>query len=209
MILVSEIGDKTFFIACIMSMRYNRLTVYVGALSALAVMTILSALLGLVVPNLISARLTKALSACLFFVFGAKILYEEFCVTETDEAEDEMGEAAAAVHEMESRDYRVPSLLSRCKALWCGPVIVEAFSLTFLAEWGDRSQIATIALAAARDPYAVTIGGILGHAICTGAAVLGGSIISERVSMRTVSVIGGSLFLLFSFLTVLELEVGE
>ena len=36
-----------------------------------------------------------------------------------------------------------------------GPVFVQAFVLTFLGEWGDRSQIATIALGAAhvRPPF--------------------------------------------------------
>jgi putative Ca2+/H+ antiporter (TMEM165/GDT1 family) len=41
-IIVSELGDKTFFIAAIMAMRYHRLTVLAGAMLALALMTCLS-----------------------------------------------------------------------------------------------------------------------------------------------------------------------
>ena len=42
MIIVSELGDKTFFIAAIMSMRHSRSVVLAGALGALIAMTILS-----------------------------------------------------------------------------------------------------------------------------------------------------------------------
>jgi putative Ca2+/H+ antiporter (TMEM165/GDT1 family) len=41
-IIVSELGDKTFFIAAIMAMRHPRATVFVGAIAALALMTVLS-----------------------------------------------------------------------------------------------------------------------------------------------------------------------
>lgn len=41
-IVVSELGDKTFFIAAIMAMRHPRLIVFTGAISALALMTVLS-----------------------------------------------------------------------------------------------------------------------------------------------------------------------
>ena len=37
-IIVSELGDKTFFIAAIMAMRHARVTVFSGAIAALGVM---------------------------------------------------------------------------------------------------------------------------------------------------------------------------
>ena len=41
-IIVSELGDKTFFIAAIMAMRHSRMVVFAGAISALFIMTLLS-----------------------------------------------------------------------------------------------------------------------------------------------------------------------
>jgi putative Ca2+/H+ antiporter (TMEM165/GDT1 family) len=41
-IIVSELGDKTFFIAAIMAMRHPRHTVFLGAITALGLMTVLS-----------------------------------------------------------------------------------------------------------------------------------------------------------------------
>lgn len=57
--------------------------------------------------------------------------------------------------------------------------------MTFLAEWGDRSQLATVVLAAREDIWGTCVGGVVGHAICTGLAVIGGRIIAARISVKT------------------------
>ena len=88
-ILVSEIGDKTFFIAAILAMSNNKLTVgettrtlskilfflqvFLGAISALAVMTILSALLGFVVTTFIPREYTYYTCTAIMFLFGVKV----------------------------------------------------------------------------------------------------------------------------------------
>jgi putative Ca2+/H+ antiporter (TMEM165/GDT1 family) len=87
------------------------------------------------------------------------------------------------------------------------PVFVQGFTMTFLAEWGDRSQIATIGMAAAKNPYGVTLGGILGHAVCTGLAVVGGKMLATSISERTVAWMGGVLFVLFALHGFVERDV--
>lgn len=64
-------------------------------------------------------------------------------------------------------------------------VLLQAFTMTFLAEWGDRSQLTTIILAARENLFGVIVGGVLGHSICTGLAVIGGRMIAQRISVRT------------------------
>ena len=82
-------------------------------------------------------------------------------------------------------------------------VLMQAFTLTFLAEWGDRSQIATIALAAAREPFGVTLGACIGHSLCTGLAVVGGKLLASSIKERTVLLVGGVLFCIFAVLAIL------
>ncbi|XP_028553735.1 GDT1-like protein 4 [Dendrobium catenatum] len=90
------------------------------------------------------------------------------------------------------------SVYRRLFSRFCTPIFLESFILTFLAEWGDRSQITTIALATHKNAAGVAVGAILGHTICTSVAVLGGSMLASKISQRTVATIGGLLFLGFS-----------
>ncbi|KAL9046817.1 MAG: hypothetical protein Q9214_000444, partial [Letrouitia sp. 1 TL-2023] len=89
-------------------------------------------------------------------------------------------------------------------SLLLSPAWVQTFVMTFLGEWGDRSQIATIAMAAGQDYWWVTGGAVSGHALCTAAAVIGGRAIAGRVSLRVVTLGGGFAFLIFGVVYLLE-----
>ncbi|XP_023223534.1 transmembrane protein 165-like [Centruroides sculpturatus] len=64
-------------------------------------------------------------------------------------------------------------------------VFLESFTMTFLGEWGDRSQLTTIILAAREDTVGVALGAIFGHGGCTSLAVIGGRFIAQKISVRT------------------------
>eukprot|EP00208_Stichococcus_sp_RCC1054_P004624 CAMPEP_0206134996 /NCGR_PEP_ID=MMETSP1473-20131121/377_1 /ASSEMBLY_ACC=CAM_ASM_001109 /TAXON_ID=1461547 /ORGANISM="Stichococcus sp, Strain RCC1054" /LENGTH=194 /DNA_ID=CAMNT_0053526683 /DNA_START=373 /DNA_END=957 /DNA_ORIENTATION=- len=192
-----------------MAMKHPRATVFAGAISALAVMTALSAALGWAAPNLISKRYTQFAAIALFFFFGARSLYDAYKSSGGDS--DELEEVEKEIQEKEAKQGKEDkkehgnSLARMAKAL-LSPIFVEAFVLTFLAEWGDRSQIATIGLAASIDIMGVTLGGILGHSICTGAAVLGGRQLATHIQERTVLLVGGLLFIAFGIHAALTLD---
>lgn len=86
-----------------------------------------------------------------------------------------------------TRGYTIKNLFAGANNLFSlllSPAWVQTFVMTFLGEWGDRSQIATIAMAAGQDYWWVTMGAVVGHGICTGAAVIGGRAIAGKVSLR-------------------------
>lgn len=83
--------------------------------------------------------------------------------------------------------------------------LLEVGSIVFLAEWGDRSMLATIALGAAQSPVGVAVGATAGHAAATAIAVVGGALAGRHVSERTVNAVSGVLFLLFAAATLVSM----
>ena len=64
-----------------------------------------------------------------------------------------------------------------------------ATSCVVLGKEGKSGLLLCLAgLAASVDAVGVTLGGIVGHAICTGAAVLGGRQMATHIDERTISV---------------------
>jgi Ca2+/H+ antiporter, TMEM165/GDT1 family len=206
LITASEIGDKTFFMAVILASRYPRKPVFLGVVVALAAMTILSVGIGqfiVLLPKLVSQYLPPSLgflnyisidlvAALLFLIFGIKLLYSAREMSAQTDVEV-MHEAEEAVEDGE-RKFKQRNITWK--------IFIESCVLTFVAEWGDRTQFATITLAASKDSLGVMAGGIVGHTICAAIAVIGGRAIASHISERTITIIGGVLFILLAIVSI-------
>ena len=111
-IIVSELGDKTFFIAAIMSMRHSRLVVFIGAMGALGLMTVLSAVLGFA-TTVIPRKYTLYVSTALFVFFGLKMLKEGYEM-DPNEGQEELEEVQA---ELKKKEAEV-SIVTCLKLVW-------------------------------------------------------------------------------------------
>ncbi|MDX2230848.1 MAG: TMEM165/GDT1 family protein [Leptolyngbyaceae cyanobacterium bins.349] len=191
LITISELGDKTFCIAMLLAMKHSRRLVFTGVVAALAAMTILSVMMGQVVSILPKTYIWYA-EVALFIGFGLKLLYDAYQMPACP-ACDDIVEAKETIEQV--GDSQFGSSFG---------IIAQAFVLTFVAEWGDRTQFATITLAASNDPVGVTVGAILGHTICAAIAVLGGRLVAGRISERTITFLGGLLFIIFGMVAAVQ-----
>lgn len=216
-IVVSELGDKTFFIAAILAMKSSRVLVFVASMLALGIMTVLASCMG-VATTVIPRIYIHYTSIVLFVVFGLKMLKEGYDMS-SDEAKEELDLVQSSIEKKDQQQQNgrnfttedpetgviktIPevALKTRIKRKFLAFVslaFIETFTMIFIAEWGDRSQISTLVLAARENVYAVTIGALLGHFLCTGLAVIGGRFVAQMISVKTVTIIGGFVFLLFA-----------
>jgi len=200
LVFVSEIGDKTFFMAGLLAMKTSKLISFAGSMGALFIMTIISVLIGQtfhVVPagfgdNFLGGLPLDDVAAVLAFAFfGFKTLQDALTMEEGESVMDE--ELAEAEEEVEASDTsKQGTIIAR---------ILSIFGLVFAAEFGDRSFLSTIALSAAQNPFSVAAGAIAAHAVATGIAVSGGAVLAKYLSEKVIGIIGGCLFIVFAITT--------
>lgn len=186
MIVFSEVGDKTFFITALMAMRHSKTSAILGALSANTLMSVCSAMIGSW-ASLVQKDYTHYLSVILLIIFGSRMIAEGYAM--------EKSQAKTVIKEAENETADAKK--SWVKLAGDSP-LMQTFVLTFLGEWGDRSQISTIALAANEGVAKVAAGAILGHAVCIFVAAYGGCMVADRMSLRSVTLLGGCVFLVLA-----------
>jgi len=176
--------------------------VLVGATGALALMTVISVVIGRIfqtVPAQLQTTLPigeyAAVALLVWFGFRSiKAAWDTPSAQPTLEGADsgELAEAQEFLEKSEKKKVATPF-----------EIVSEAFSLVFVAEWGDRSMLATVALGAAQSPWGVASGAIAGHVMATALAVLGGAFLAQYISEKVIGYTGGILFLVFAAATLI------
>lgn len=186
-IFVVELPDKTFIAALVLSTRYRGILVWIGVGLAFGVQTLIAVTLGRAVTFL-PDDVVKGVAAAIFLL-GAFLLFREASHADEDAAETEQQFAAKAT----------------------GPktgfaAIGASFLVLFAAEWGDLSQLLTISLVSKYDePVSVFLGAWAALLAVSGLAVLVGRFLLQRVRLRYVYYLGGTICLVLEAITLYEL----
>ena len=185
-IFLVELPDKTFIATLVMSTRFRPLLVWLGVSLAFFVQTVVAVLAGGLIARL--PRTPVELFACAMFLLGGVLLLRGAGRADEEEAETEAEFGAKA---------------SRQVVGW--RVVTLSFTVLFLAEWGDLSQILTASLVVRYDdPVSVFVGAFLALVVVSGLAAALGRTLLTRMRLSTLRRIGGTVCLLLAAFTALE-----
>lgn len=176
-VALGEMGDKTQLLALLLAARFRRpLPIILGILVATLVNHACAAAVGDWIARALGPDLLRWVIGGSFLAMAAWMLVPD----RLDDEEEGAGRLRLGVF---------------------GTTVV-AF---FLAEMGDKTQIATVALAARyTELWAVVAGTTLGMMLANVPAVLLGDGVAKRVSMKLVHGIAALLFAVLGVLTLLN-----
>jgi putative Ca2+/H+ antiporter (TMEM165/GDT1 family) len=158
-IFVGELPDKTMFASLVMATRGRPLQVWMGAAGAFVVHAAIATTVGVALFAVVPHRVLDGVVAAMFVV-GAVYAWRE-----STRDEEPLAEKEAAHH----------------------GVVLTAFIVIFVAEWGDLTQILTANLAARyHSPFSVAVGAILALWAVAALAVAGGQTLLRFVNIATI-----------------------
>jgi putative Ca2+/H+ antiporter (TMEM165/GDT1 family) len=179
LVAVAEIGDKTQLLAMVLASRYRRPVPII---------------LGILAATLANHALAAAVGAEVAAWVGPQIMRWSLAV---------LFLAMAVWCLVPDKAEENPEPATRAGAFLATAV---AF---FLVEMGDKTQIATVGLAARFHNIAtVTAGTTVGMLLANVPAVLFGEMLSRKVPLRLVRAVAAAAFALLAGLTLLGVEIG-
>lgn len=169
LIAAAEIGDKSQLVCMTLASRHRAMPVMLGAITAFAFLNTLAIIFGVAVASWFPEYTVALAVAFLFAVFGIHSLRAE-----EDEPTEEVKEKSGH------------------------SIFFTTFLLITVAEFGDKTQLAVVALSSAAAPLAVWLGSTLALASTSALGILAGRTILQKIPLVLLHKISGTIFLVLS-----------
>ncbi|MBF0613025.1 MAG: TMEM165/GDT1 family protein [Magnetococcales bacterium] len=166
-IFLAELGDKTQLVCMTLAARYRGQPVFLGAALAFVFLNILAVVFGAALSQWVPEKVLAAVVAALFAFFGIQSLRS---AGKNDEEED--------VHEKSGHG-----------------IMLTAFLMIFVAELGDKTQIAVAGMAVTQPAGPVWVGATIALVLSSALGVVVGRQLLQRIPIKVVHKVAGIFFL--------------
>jgi putative Ca2+/H+ antiporter (TMEM165/GDT1 family) len=174
LLFLAEMGDKSQLLAMTLAHRYRVASVVAGTFTAFAVLNLLAVLMGQALFELVPQEFMLLTAGGLFLYFGYRFWQN------ADGAEEDEANARPD-----------------------GSGVVTSFTIIFVAELGDKTQLTAIALAAGTgDIWAVFAGGTLAVWAVSLIGILFGATLLRKIPKRQVHRAAALMFIIFGVLAI-------
>jgi putative Ca2+/H+ antiporter (TMEM165/GDT1 family) len=171
LIAAAEIGDKSQLVCMTLASRHRGLPVMLGAIAAFAFLNTLAVVFGVAIAAWLPEYIVAATVAFLFAAFGIHALRIE----EEDEDEEVKEKSGHGI-------------------------FFTTFLLITVAEFGDKTQLAVVALSSTASPVAVWLGSTAALASTSALGILAGRTILQKFPLTLLHKISGAIFLILAVL---------
>ncbi len=169
LIAAAEIGDKSQLVCMTLASRHRAMPIMLGAVAAFAFLNTLAVVFGVAIASWLPEHIVAAIVAFLFAAFGIHSLR-----VKEDDDEEEIKEKSGH------------------------GIFFTTFLLITVAEFGDKTQLAVVALSSTAAPIAVWFGSTAALASTSALGILAGRTILQKVPLVLLHKISGTIFLLLA-----------
>ena len=175
LILAAEMGDKSQLVCMTLAAKHRPVPVILGALAAFASLNALAVGFGKAIADWLPGYVIAAIVALLFLVFGIQALR-----TPIEEPHEELKEKSGH------------------------GIFFTTFLLITFAEFGDKTQLAVVALSSTSNPVGVWLGSTIALGTTSALGVMAGRKLLQKIPLELLHKIGGAIFLLLSGVAVVK-----
>jgi putative Ca2+/H+ antiporter (TMEM165/GDT1 family) len=180
LVAIAELGDKSQLLTIALAAKYPMEKVIYGVVSATAALMLIAVLVGGMIQRMVPMLFISILAGAFFIIYGL-IIISPINKNEKEKVENEKA--------IRSKD-----------PFWI------VFGSFFLAEIGDKTQLATFAMTARYGtPIQVWIGATLGMVLVNLFGLVIGNVLKNYLPEKIINYLSGGVFIIFGALTFLSI----